>query len=47
MVACGFDYPLKVRVQDMSSYRAFLGDVLSRILGIRQTHTYAVMEVGK
>jgi len=44
MVAGGFDYLLKVRVRDMAAYRAFLGEVLSKVPGIRETHTYAVME---
>ncbi len=44
MVAGGFDYLLKVRVRDMAAYRAFLGEVLARVPGIRETHTYAVME---
>lgn len=44
MVAGGFDYLLKVRVRDMTAYRAFLGEVLARVSGIRSTHTYAVME---
>ena len=44
MVAGGFDYLLKVRVPDMAAYRAFLGDVLSRVPGIRETRSYAVME---
>jgi Lrp/AsnC family leucine-responsive transcriptional regulator len=44
MVAGGFDYLLKVRVADMSAYREFLGEVLSRVPGIRETHSYAVME---
>ncbi|HTP49023.1 MAG TPA: Lrp/AsnC ligand binding domain-containing protein [Casimicrobiaceae bacterium] len=44
MVAGGFDYLIKVRVPDMAAYRAFLGDVLSRVPGIRTTHSYAVME---
>jgi Lrp/AsnC family leucine-responsive transcriptional regulator len=44
MVAGGFDYLLKVRVPDMAAYRMFLGDVLSRVPGIRETHSYAVME---
>jgi Lrp/AsnC family leucine-responsive transcriptional regulator len=44
MVAGGFDYLLKVRVADMTAYRAFLGEVLSGVPGIRETHTYAVME---
>jgi Lrp/AsnC family leucine-responsive transcriptional regulator len=44
MVAGGFDYLVKVRVPDMVAFRAFLGEVLSKVPGIRQTHTYAVME---
>ena len=44
MVAGGFDYLLKVRVPDMAAYRVFLGEVLSRVPGIRETHSYAVME---
>jgi len=44
MVAGGFDYLVKVRVADMTAFRAFLGEVLSKVPGIRQTHTYAVME---
>ena len=44
MVAGGFDYLVKVRVPDMAAYRAFLGEVLSKVPGIRETHTYAVME---
>jgi len=44
MVAGGFDYLLKVRVADMAAYRAFLGEVLAKVPGIRSTHTYAVME---
>ncbi len=44
MVAGGFDYLIKVRVRDMDAFRAFLGRTLSAIPGIRQTHTYPVME---
>jgi Lrp/AsnC family transcriptional regulator, leucine-responsive regulatory protein len=44
MVAGGFDYLLKVRVQDMAAYRTFLSDALARVPGIRSTHTYPVME---
>jgi Lrp/AsnC family leucine-responsive transcriptional regulator len=44
MVAGGFDYLVKVRVADMAAYRAFLGEVLSKVPGIRETHAYAVME---
>jgi Lrp/AsnC family leucine-responsive transcriptional regulator len=44
MVAGGFDYLLKVRVADIDSYRTFLGNVLALLPGVRETHTYVVME---
>lgn len=44
MVAGGFDYLVKTRVSDMAAYRKFLSDVLLALPGIRETHTYAVME---
>ncbi len=44
MVAGGFDYLVKTRVADMASYRDFLADVLLSLPGVRETHTYAVME---
>lgn len=44
MVAGGFDYLIKARVKDMAAYRAFLGGTLAALPGVRQTHTYAVME---
>ena len=44
MVAGGFDYLIKARVKDMAAYRAFLGDSLTNLPGVRETHTYAVME---
>lgn len=44
MVAGGFDYVLKVRLADMAAYRAFLGDVVVGLPGVRETHTYVVME---
>lgn len=44
MVAGGFDYLIKARVRDMSAYREFLGKSLLQLKGIRETHTYAVME---
>lgn len=44
MVAGGFDYLIKARVQDMAAYRAFLGDVLVQMPGVRETRTYAVLE---
>ncbi|MFM8346180.1 MAG: Lrp/AsnC ligand binding domain-containing protein, partial [Betaproteobacteria bacterium] len=44
LVAGGFDYLLKVRTADMNSYRAFSGEVLWQLPGVRETRTYAVME---
>lgn len=44
MVAGGFDYLIKTRVADMAAYRDFLGNVLLALPGVRETHTYAVME---
>lgn len=44
MVAGGFDYLVKARVADMTAYRSFLADVLLAMPGVRETHTYAVME---
>ncbi|MFN3815344.1 Lrp/AsnC ligand binding domain-containing protein [Brevundimonas sp.] len=44
MVAGGFDYLIKARLADMDAYRAFLGDVLVQMPGVRETRTYAVME---
>jgi Lrp/AsnC family leucine-responsive transcriptional regulator len=47
LVAGGFDYLLKLRVQDMAAYRDFAGRVLWQLPGVRETRTYAVMEVVK
>jgi len=44
MVAGGFDYLIKSRVADMEAYRRFLSDVVLALPGVRETHTYAVME---
>jgi Lrp/AsnC family transcriptional regulator, leucine-responsive regulatory protein len=44
MVAGGFDYLLKMRVRDMAAYRAFAGNALWQLPGVRETRTYAVME---
>ncbi|HEY0834313.1 MAG TPA: Lrp/AsnC ligand binding domain-containing protein [Azospirillum sp.] len=44
MVAGGFDYLVKARLKDMAEYRAFLGRFLSMTRGVRETHTYPVME---
>ena len=47
LVAGGFDYLLKTRVADMAAYRAFIGTVIWTLPGVRETRTYAVMEVVK
>ena len=44
MVAGGFDYLVKARVEDMTAFRRFLSDVMLTLPGVRETHTYAVME---
>lgn len=44
MVAGGFDYLVKARVAGMEAYRTFLSDVILSLPGVRETHTYAVME---
>lgn len=44
MVAGGFDYLIKARVKDMKAYRDLLGSALLNLPGVRETHTYAVME---
>jgi len=47
MIAGDFDYLLKVRSRDVSHYRQLLGDKLSRLPGVQQTHTFMVMEAVK
>jgi Lrp/AsnC family leucine-responsive transcriptional regulator len=44
MVAGGFDYLLKTRVQDMEEYRRVLGDKIASLRGVRHTQTYFVLE---
>ncbi|MEQ8482382.1 MAG: Lrp/AsnC ligand binding domain-containing protein [Hoeflea sp.] len=44
MVAGGFDYLVKARVNGMEAYRSFLADVILSLPGVRETHTYPVME---
>ncbi len=44
MVAGEFDFLLKTRVADMDAYRSFLSDVLLTLPGVRETHTYAVID---
>ncbi|MBB3168940.1 Lrp/AsnC ligand binding domain-containing protein [Simiduia aestuariiviva] len=44
MVAGGFDYMLKIRVSGMNHYRKFLGEKFSNLPGVRETHTYVVIQ---
>ena len=44
LVAGGFDYLIKTRVADMDAYRELVGSVIWTLPGVRETHTYAVME---
>lgn len=44
MIAGGFDYLLKARVRDMRAYREFTASAIWALPGVRETHTYVVME---
>ncbi len=44
MVGGGFDYLVKIRVRNMAAFRRFLEEKLGRVPGMKQTHTYFVME---
>jgi Lrp/AsnC family leucine-responsive transcriptional regulator len=44
MVAGGFDYLIKTRVEDLDEYRRVLGDKIMTVRGIRHTQTYFVLE---
>jgi len=44
MTAGGFDYLLKIRSRSMADFRRFVGTRLGTLPGLRQTHTYFVME---
>lgn len=47
MIAGAFDYLLVVRTRDMAHFREVLGERISKLPGIRQTNSFAVMEVVK
>lgn len=47
LVAGGFDYLVKTRVKDMEAYRVLLTQTIQTFPGIRETRSYAVMEVVK
>lgn len=44
MIAGGFDYLLKIRTADMSSFRAVLGEQISTLANVVQTSTFVAME---
>lgn len=44
MIAGSFDYMLKIRTRDIAHFRDLLGDKISNLPGVMQTHSYAVME---
>jgi Lrp/AsnC family leucine-responsive transcriptional regulator len=47
MMASSFDYLLKVRTSDISSYRRVLGEVISTLPHVASTSTYVAMEAVK
>ncbi|MEP3436302.1 MAG: Lrp/AsnC ligand binding domain-containing protein [Hoeflea sp.] len=47
MIAGPFDYMLKVRTRDISHFRELLGERISQLPAVMQTHSYAVMETVK
>lgn len=47
MIAGGFDYLLKVRTENITSYRQLLGEAISALPNISQTSTYVAMEAVK
>lgn len=47
MMAAAFDYLLKVRTQDMSSYRRVLAEQISTLPHVAQTSTFVAMQAVK
>ncbi len=47
LIAGSFDYMLKVRTRDIAHYRELLGEAISKLPGVKQTHSFAVMETVK
>ncbi len=44
LVAGGFDYLIKIRARDLETYRVLMAQIIWDLPGVRETHTYAVME---
>ena len=47
MIAGGFDYLLKVRTDNITSYHKLLGESISALPNVAQTSTYVAMEAVK
>lgn len=47
MIAGPFDYMLKVRSRDIAHFRELLGEHISKLPNVMQTHSFAVMETVK
>jgi len=47
MIAGSFDYMLKVRTRDIAHFRELLGEKISKLPNVMQTHSFAVMETVK
>lgn len=47
MIAGQFDYMLKVCTRDITHFRELLGERISKLPGVMQTHSFAVMETVK
>ncbi|SOE16022.1 AsnC family transcriptional regulator [Hoeflea halophila] len=47
MIAGPFDYMLKVRTRDITEFRELLGERISQLPSVMQTHSFAVMELVK
>jgi len=45
LIAGSFDYVVVVRTRDIAHYREVLGEQIGKLPGIRQTNSFAVMEV--
>ena len=47
LIAGQFDYVLKVRSRDIAHFREILGDSIGKLPGVRQSNSFAVMEIVK
>lgn len=47
LIAGNFDYLLKVRTRDITEYRRLMGEQISELPCVQQTHTYVVLETVK